>query len=706
MVFTRKFSEFPYGGAQATGDQPVGLEGGVNTRWDFTGGGGGGSGSVITIINQDTSALDVARWVRFDDATQLYVHGIATTAEFAEIEGVVLNILSPTQFSLQQAGYIPSGTPGFNSFATNGVYFLSDSALGEQTLTVPTTNGYVNKPLFAADSPDSGWVICLMRGMIIGTPGPIPAVTPGGSDTSTHTFSQPGNTFQIADWVRVTGDNVHGLADGTNLQNSQSDGVVIAAGDPNFTVQFSGWNTNTVTTAYDATGVVIPGGIVSGTVYYISDVVPGQLTPTPPTAAGTSNKPLFISASESDGTGWVLPQRPDLNTAGDMNPSIVVVNQPGHGLTRGDVVRVAVANIYVRAQADNAINALPVGFVREVIDADNFILQTSGFCDAFTAPFTPLNPALRYFLSATIPGAITTIEPTGAGQYSVPMLIALNATTGYILEQRPLPGGLAPNSAKYIVQEADAALPNAQSLGTIGTGIVFNTDSGTVGVLSTIPVVPLALGGTETVLANPHADKLFAWDGAGNHAEFLGIGAGLAIVGNDLTATGGGGGSGIIQVKNTLNRTQNVPTVYVVGVNTPIPGLTVTLTPASVTSTFKITVSMNYKSTITSGTTAEFFQLTRNGVGIANDLGIPSGGGDIPVGFAGCQSSSSATSAMLSAQTVFVDSPATAAPVTYGVQIPSTYDVPYTFYLNGWSTGGGFPRYCAVSSIVVEEIGT
>ncbi len=77
MVFTRKFSQFPNGGPIANGDQPVGLEGGVNTIWEFQGGGGGG-GSVITVITQDTSGLIVGRWVRFDQGTNMYVHGIAT----------------------------------------------------------------------------------------------------------------------------------------------------------------------------------------------------------------------------------------------------------------------------------------------------------------------------------------------------------------------------------------------------------------------------------------------------------------------------------------------------------------------------------------------------------------------------------------------------------------------------------------------------
>src|SRR4030095_6314526 len=126
MVSTRKFSQF----VADTVDDVVGLTAGANTIGP--GGGGGGDGSVIVIIEQDTSGLAVGDWVRFNDAG-LYVPGIATSEEEAEIVGVVLEIIDPTHFRLQQSGYIPSGTPGFNGFAFNDVYFLSDVSLGDQT---------------------------------------------------------------------------------------------------------------------------------------------------------------------------------------------------------------------------------------------------------------------------------------------------------------------------------------------------------------------------------------------------------------------------------------------------------------------------------------------------------------------------------------------------------------------------------------------
>ena len=221
MVFTKKFSEF----AQGNVADPVGLTNGVNT---ISQGGDDSSGGVIITIDQDTTGLFASRWVRFDDATQLYVDALANTPENAEVVGVVLEVLSGSQFRLQQSGYIESGTAGFGGFSTNGVYFLSDVAQGQQTLNVPTENGHIRLPLFIADSTDSGWICSLKSGMVIGSPGAITSGgSPSGEDSSIHQVSQPGNGFGVGDWVRVSGNSVYSLASGATFADSQAVGVVI-----------------------------------------------------------------------------------------------------------------------------------------------------------------------------------------------------------------------------------------------------------------------------------------------------------------------------------------------------------------------------------------------------------------------------------------------------------------------------------------------
>jgi hypothetical protein len=52
---------------------------------------------------------------------------------------------------------------------------------------------------------------------------------------------------------------------------------------------------------------------------------------------------------------------------------------------------------------------------------------------------------------------------------------------------------LAPVGAKYIVQEVDATLTNEQSLGALGTGLLLNTTTSSVGVLSIATDIPTAV---------------------------------------------------------------------------------------------------------------------------------------------------------------------------------------------------------------------
>lgn len=322
MVFTRKFSQFVPGATIATGDEPVGLRNDVNTIWDFLQNGNGGN--IIQTITTDTTGLTVGDWVRvnYGVPSPTYVPALANNASNAEVAGVVLQIISPTEFLLQQAGYIQPGTPGFSGF-TDGVYFLDENVPGAENPLSPTTNGHVSKPVFLADSADSGWIISLMRGYIIGTPAPIPNV-PETADTNIYEVVQPGNTFMIGDWVSVSADNVYSLANATTFTLASAAGVVIEAGDPIFVIQFSGHNENTVTSAVNSVGT--PIGITAATTYYISEITPGAICPTPPLIPTAYSKPCFLSESATNGTGLVLPQRPLQNKSSGGGSVIQVVS--------------------------------------------------------------------------------------------------------------------------------------------------------------------------------------------------------------------------------------------------------------------------------------------------------------------------------------------------------------------------------------------
>ncbi len=83
---------------------------------------------------------------------------------------------------------------------------------------------------------------------------------------------------------------------------------------------------------------------------------------------------------------------------------------------------------------------------------------------------TVVNP--RYNVSATIDDPIDTVLPI----LDANQIWAMNPTrTEIIPYDVPSGGGLAPADAKYLLQQVDSDLPNAQSMGALASGFVVNT---------------------------------------------------------------------------------------------------------------------------------------------------------------------------------------------------------------------------------------
>lgn len=83
----------------------------------------------------------------------------------------------------------------------------------------------------------------------------------------------------------------------------------------------------------------------------------------------------------------------------------VLVNQSSHGLSVGNAIRHDGAK-YVKAQADNDVNAQVCGIVSSVVDTNSFRFVSEGFIPG------GWTPGAEYFLSTTVPGLLTTLpEP-------------------------------------------------------------------------------------------------------------------------------------------------------------------------------------------------------------------------------------------------------------------------------------------------------
>ena len=101
------------------------------------------------------------------------------------------------------------------------------------------------------------------------------------------------------------------------------------------------------------------------------------------------------------------------------------VNQTAHGFIVGTILKVASANTYAGAKADRLSNSEQVGIVSQVIDANNFILQTNGLATAFTG----LTAGTTYYLDTATAGAFSATIPSVTGQVIKPIGTAVNANT-------------------------------------------------------------------------------------------------------------------------------------------------------------------------------------------------------------------------------------------------------------------------------------
>lgn len=304
----------------------------------------------------------------------------------------------------------------------------------------------------------------------------------GGGGGVTETITQPGQTFVAGNWVRIdVATAVYVLAQADTTSDAEVIGVVISSNIPagTFVLQQSG---------YITTAQAVVSGLTTGVPQFLSTSSPGAMQPMDVTADGQISRPLFVPDSPT--SGWVIPYRgiitdggPNTGTSspspGGSDSNIITVTQNGHPFNPGDVVYVITPvggqATYDFAKADNFATSQAVGVVIEKINANQFMLQFSGYnlqgggVGGITVDDmgNPVVASTVYYLSPTNAGRVTSFNPAGLGTYSRPIFVSerTNLTSGvysgWILPQRPLdqsPTG-AQNSVVHTVIQGNAFVP-------------------------------------------------------------------------------------------------------------------------------------------------------------------------------------------------------------------------------------------------------
>lgn len=116
-----------------------------------------------------------------------------------------------------------------------------------------------------------------------------------------------------------------------------------------------------------------------------------------------------------------------------------------------------------------------------------------------------------------------------------------NPLTFSVVVPSVLTRGLPPG--KYVWDLWDLTPGTEQPL-SYGTADVAFAGPWTPAEMPAAPVVPLDRGGLGVALADPGADRILFWDDSAGEIAWLNASTGLTISGTNMTAAGGGGGSG------------------------------------------------------------------------------------------------------------------------------------------------------------------
>lgn len=637
MVQTVKFSQFVQGGPQNSQSRPVGLQGGFNTIWTGGGGGGGGSGAVVQIITQSNTfgPGDVGKALMVNLSGQ-YVFALADNAADAEAVGLLLTVIDNMHFAVQEIGYATfPNTSSLTSLSPGVVYWLTDNPAtpGVITSTQPTTIGHVSKPMFIADTAQTGWILA-MRGFVIGSglPGGGGGGGGGGTNPVIVQINQV-NTFVGGEIVRLNNAGLYVEAQADTEADAEVIGFVLNIPAPTgttFSLQSAGFNAGP-----GPLGGVSPYGL--GVVYFLSPTTPGTMVTPEPSAAGQWSKPVFIAASTT--TGWILEQRAIIAT------SAGPLSVPGGGT--GATSFVPFGPIIGGPTPTSPLESVTPG-------PAGTVLTSNGPTAAPTYQPVP---------GVTFP---ITVPQGGTGVVTLPAFEIIAGGTTNTNPVQSITNGIL---GLPLLSQGAGALP---AFGVLGTG------GGGTGNSTYTP--------NEVIVSGPTSSSPLTTLSSGT-AGFVLTSNGVALP--TFQPVPGAGPGAVLQIQFTSSNTSTqFSTASLAWQET---GLSLTITPFSVRSVIMLQAMLHFVSDFLVASNNVGYvaaRFLRNGSTIPAATGpnnsILNSPGTSVVGPAEPRTNPYAGIAYFSSNTIFVDSPATTSAITYDLQVSIASGSMFSaIYLNG-----------------------
>jgi len=282
----------------------------------------GAESSVVQDTITQANDFQPKEIVRFNKDTLLYERAKATSQEEAEVIGIVTSATAAV-FTIQFIGKVTIPLAGW---VPGRCYFLSSVTAGLLTLTEPTTNGLVSKPLLIATSATTG-VFFNWRGIVLTDASDINQ----GEEVIIVTINQPGHGFVVLDALYTDTPEHYAKAfnDGTYHQ-ADVIGIVKEVIDvDNFVMQVIGRNTTMPLG-------VLPGGgnLVANTSYFLNNQAnAGKLTAVEPVTVGHFSRLVLTTTSST--SGWIKDTDPvEVKSSG--GGSMVIVDS--HVINNEDTI--------------------------------------------------------------------------------------------------------------------------------------------------------------------------------------------------------------------------------------------------------------------------------------------------------------------------------------------------------------------------------
>jgi hypothetical protein len=313
----------------------------------------------------------------------------------------------------------------FDIEITDGTYLMKSTSSASNTVTVSSTNIYVyftwsytgtanDVPTLTsgASIPTNAVVVgkCVYSGSTL-----------NGFDLTLRTDAPAFNRFSFVEPTNPASLAVKVRAG--NFSNSTKTFFIAEQITSNMTAPVSGGQSVIYVIAINSTGgITILSGTAASTGSQVAPAYNGNL---PLAQITIANGQSTITAAN------IVDCRPFLNIT---SPNAVqnIVNQVAHGFSVGNWLRLN-GSSYVLAQADQISDTYPIGIVSSVIDANDFVLTTSGYVTGLSA----LSAGTLYYLSPTSAGTMTSTSPTASSQIILPIFIADSTSSGYFLTYPP-----------------------------------------------------------------------------------------------------------------------------------------------------------------------------------------------------------------------------------------------------------------------------